>query len=125
MSAEELMVTQVPDACTLPTAARPLRLTEWDELLTAAVLDAQRLTPTRARFRLRADPQLAARAADLAFRESQCCSFFEFSQIASGGELWMEITVPAQQLPVLDALVGQAAGGARLARAHPATDVAG
>ena len=105
------MVSQAPDACTLPTADRPFRLAEWDELLTTGVVQLQRLSPERARLKLRADSELAARAAHLALRESQCCSFFEFNQTASGGELQLEIAVPVTQVRVLDALVDRAQAG--------------
>jgi hypothetical protein len=107
MIKNELMVSY-PDASTLPTAERPFRLAEWDQLLSAAVLDARRLSPDRARLKLRADPEMAALPADLAFRETQCCSFFGFSQHARDGRLALEITVPTAQIRVLDALVALA-----------------
>ena len=106
----------VADACTLPTAEQPLRIAEWDDFFATAVIGADRTAAQQARFRLRPDAELAARAADLTVRETLCCSFFSFGLIASGGGLELTVTVPAAQTPVLDALLEQAkaiAGGQR------------
>jgi hypothetical protein len=81
---------------------------EWGDLFGTDVLEIRRVNPTSARLVLRPDPRVAARAADLAVRETQCCSFFVFSQIASGGTLTVEIVVPPGQLAALDALLGLA-----------------
>ncbi len=51
-------------------------------------------------------PELAAEAADLVVRETQCCSFFTFALTATGGRLHLDVTVPESQTPVLDAMVG-------------------
>lgn len=40
---------------------------------------------------------MAAQAADLAVRETGCCSFFTFSLITTGGSLWLETSVPDSQ----------------------------
>jgi hypothetical protein len=69
----------VPDACTLPTADRPTRLTEFDDLFATAVRSADRTDPGRLRLELLASPEVAARAANLAVRETGCCSFFTFT----------------------------------------------
>ena len=55
----------------------------------------------------------AARAADLAARETACCSFFEFTLTATGGHLTMQIRTPAEQIDVLDALAARARRAAR------------
>jgi len=105
-----------PDVCALPTADRPLRLAEWDELLTTATTGVRRPDPYRATFQLHPDPSVAAQAADLTVRETQCCSFFTFDLRATGGELQLTVTVPTEHVPVLDALAGRAApvtGGRR------------
>jgi hypothetical protein len=57
---------------------------------------------------LRPDPTVAARAADLAVRETACCSFFEFILTATGGQLTLQIRTPATQIEVLDALADRA-----------------
>ena len=52
--------------------------------------------------------RVAARAADLAVRETRCCSFFGFAQSATGGDLTLDITAPPGQVAVLGALVDRA-----------------
>lgn len=90
-----------PDACTLPTAERPLRVAEFDDLFTF-VVRAERRGPQRLDLVLRSIVEGPAR--DLSRRESECCSFFtlEFESIGDG--LLMRIGVPPQHVEVLDAL---------------------
>jgi hypothetical protein len=101
----------VPDVCVLPTAEQPLRQAEFDELFRGAVRSVDRIDNRRAIFELAPEPSVAARVADLAVRESDCCSFFTFGLIATGGRLTLDIAVPAAYVAVLDALVRLAAGG--------------
>jgi hypothetical protein len=103
----------VPDACTLPTAERPLRLAEFDELFATAVQAVDRLDETRLRLGLMAEAGVAARVADLVVRETACCSFFTFTLSATGGTLTLEVTVPPSHIEVLDALAERAAAGVR------------
>ncbi|MFC0528780.1 hypothetical protein [Phytohabitans kaempferiae] len=98
-----------PAACTLPTADRPTRLAEFDALFTTAVHAMSRPSPTRLSFTL--DPTTAGRAADLAVRESACCSFFTFTVTVAGGEVTLDAAVPARHRDVLDALAARAAAG--------------
>lgn len=103
--------TWVPDACTLPTAEQPLRLAEWDALFAtdvSGVTDVQQTAADTVRLTLRPDAAVAARAADLAARETACCSFFEFTLTATGGHLTLQIRTPAAQIDVLDALAQRA-----------------
>ena len=101
----------VPDACTLPTAERPLRLAEFDTLF-AAVRHLEVLSPTRGRLRLAGPPGLAATVRDLTERETRCCSFFTFTvtpQPAADGEaVILEVQVPARYADVLESLTGRA-----------------
>jgi hypothetical protein len=97
----------VPEACTLPTVERPLRLAEFDHLFATALLGQQRIAPTRLRWRL--DPAAQQSARDLTARESSCCSFFAFTFSGTGDELRLDVDVPAEQVAVLDALAGRAA----------------
>jgi hypothetical protein len=99
---------RVPVACTLSRAQQPVRGAEWGDLFGTDVLEIRRVNPTSALLVLRPDPLVAARAADLAVRETQCCSFFVFTQTASGGTLTVEIVVPPEQSATLDALLGLA-----------------
>lgn len=97
----------VPEACTLPTVARPLRLAEFDDLVATALRGQQRLSATTLRWEL--DPAARATARDLTGRESGCCSFFSFTFEYGVGVLWLDIEVPAAQVAVLDALTERAA----------------
>lgn len=100
------------DACTLPSAERPLRLAEFDELFATGLLDQSRPEPTRLCWRL--DPDTQARARDLTARESACCSFFTFTFGTEGdGGLTLEVRVPPARVDVLDALAARAAQARR------------
>jgi len=101
----------VPQACTLPTVEQPLRLAEFDDLFASAVLGVQRADPLRVRLELRAEPEVAARAADLMTRETGCCSFFSFTLTATGNQLDLDVAVPAGHIAVLDALAARAGLG--------------
>jgi hypothetical protein len=90
-----------PDACTLPTAERPLRVAEFDDLL-RSVRQSERQEPTRLDLVLPRDVEATAR--DLARRESECCSFFAFEFESVGDVVVMHIGVPASQVQVLNAL---------------------
>ena len=106
--------TWVPDACTLPTVEQPLRTTAFDDLFGQAVTAVDRVENQRARLVLRPDPAVAARVADLMVRETDCCSFFEFTLSATGGALTLDVTVPPAQIPVLDVLLDRARTAAGL-----------
>jgi hypothetical protein len=95
-----------PDACTLPTAERPLRIAEFDGLFTF-VVRADRREPQRLDLTLR--PTVEAAARDLARRESECCSFFTFEFEPVGDGLVMHIAVPPSQIEVLDAIEARVA----------------
>ncbi|MEU1605758.1 hypothetical protein [Micromonospora matsumotoense] len=103
----------VPEACTLPTVDRPLRLAEFDKLFATVLREQQRLSPTTLRWRLA--PAAEATARDLTGRESSCCSFFTFTfagdQAGDGEGLCLDVQVPAGHVDVLDALAGRAAAG--------------
>ena len=99
----------VPESCTLPTIERPLRATEFDAFFADAVLSVERLDQVRLRLVLDPSSRTAQRAADLMVRESECCSFFAFSLVASGDGLALEVAVPSTQQPILDALAARAA----------------
>src|SRR5262245_37548594 len=97
-----------PASCTLPTAEQPLRRREFDELFAHDVSSVQVESPGRTRFELRADPEVAARAAALALKESGCCSFFTFDlAIAAGGASLVVSTAPSHE-DVLAALRARA-----------------
>ena len=95
-----------PDACTLPTPERPLRVAEFDDLF-SHVLRMQRPEPTRLDLVIPRETEATAR--DLASRESECCSFFAFAFERSGDDVLMHICVLPQQVEVLDALEARVA----------------
>ncbi len=103
----------VPQVCTLPTAEQPLRVAEFDALFAEAVTGMERVAPERVRLTLRAEPEVAGRAAELAAVETSCCSFLTFALTASGGMLSLEVEVPGQYIEVLDALAARASAAAR------------
>lgn len=95
-----------PDACTLPTSQRPLRVAEFDELFTV-VVQSERREPTELDLMLPRDVEATAR--DLARRESECCSFFTFEFEGVGDGVVMHVAVPPEHAEVLDALEARAA----------------
>lgn len=97
----------VPQACSLPTAERPVREAEFDALFATGVRGVDR-APGRARLALDPAPQVAARAAELAAKETQCCSFFTFTLTATDGQLSLDVAVPDAHVAVLDALAERA-----------------
>ncbi|SFO92598.1 hypothetical protein SAMN04489713_110262 [Actinomadura madurae] len=105
-----------PQACTLPTAKRPLRVAEFDALFTEAVREVRPDGPGRVRLVLRPGPEVAGRAAELAARETGCCSFFTFTLTATGGELTLDVSAGDRHSGVLDALTSRAT---RMSAASP------
>ena len=97
-----------PAACTLPTAERPLRVAEFDDLFAAAVRDVHRGAPTELALTLAAAPGRAELVRDLTRRETECCSFFTF-RLDDGDPLRLSVTVPPAHTDVLDALAERAA----------------
>lgn len=102
----------VPPACTLPAAEQPLRVAAFDELFASVVGGVERVEKDRLRLVLEASPRTAGRTAELVMAETGCCSFFTFALTATGASLTLDITVPAGQAGVLDALAGRAAAAA-------------
>jgi hypothetical protein len=90
-----------PDACTLPTAQRPVRLAEFDDLF-ASVRELRRSRPALLDLVIPSAAETAAR--DLAERESACCSFFGFDFLREGERVVMRIGVPPEYIDVLDAV---------------------
>lgn len=109
----------VPDASTVPTARRPLRLGEFDALFTASVRSVEQVDPTHLRLHLPAEAGVAVEVRDLTARASQCASFFAFTIAptdAGGAEaLTLDVGVHAQHVDVIDALAERAT---TVSRAH-------
>ncbi len=96
----------VPSACTLPTAERPLRVAEFDDLFLDGGLGIASSDADRVVIGLR--PEAADRAAALAVKETACCSFFTFALTVAAGEVSLTISADPAHAAVLDALAGRA-----------------
>ncbi|MBO2453039.1 hypothetical protein J4573_38515 [Actinomadura barringtoniae] len=95
----------IADECTLPTADRPLRTAQFREVFGELTRTIERLAPERLRLTLVTSPEVAGRVAELAVREIECCSFFEFTLTAGKG-LSLDIAVPQGREAILDAMAG-------------------
>lgn len=102
------------DACTLPTSDQPMRLAEFEGLFRSSLIGVDREEPGWLRLRLRGGSegrgtgQVESRARDLAAREAECCSFFDFTVERDGTEVVVDVGVPADKTVVLDGLSAQA-----------------
>jgi hypothetical protein len=100
---------EIPDACILPTADRPLRLAEFDALFATSLREVEPITTTGARMRLAGPAGLEATVRDLTARETECCSFFAFTvtrEATDDGEaVTLDIEVPARYADVLASLI--------------------
>jgi hypothetical protein len=96
-----------PEACTLPTEQRPLRVAEFDVLF-ATVQRSRRPEATCLELAVPRDAEATARG--LAERESECGSFFTFEFEHSGADVVMRISVPPDHVEVLDALAATVSG---------------
>jgi hypothetical protein len=96
------------DACTLPTAQRPLRAAEFDDLFATHVVAVETTSATAAVLWFAGDEDPAERVRDLSVRETMCCSFFKFAVSEEGGRVRLGIEVPLAYSAVLGALVGRA-----------------
>lgn len=94
--------TWVPDSCSLPTAEQPLRVAEFAALFRDSVLGYTRTGATKLVLVVAADAEKTAR--ELAARETECCTFFDFRFTASGSDVVMSVSVPESRTGVLDAL---------------------
>jgi hypothetical protein len=95
-------VTEVPVACTLESSAFEDRMDEFGALFRESLIASERTT-AGIRFRFANRDGVEAQVRDLAARELQCCSFFQFAIATNGDEVWWEATVdnPEAQ-PILD-----------------------
>lgn len=101
---ENLLTT---DACTMPTAERPLRLAEFDALFASAVRSVERHGKD-VRMRLAGEEGLVEQVHDLTARETSCCSFFTFTIDGTDQDLTLDISVPPARQEILDALAQRA-----------------
>jgi hypothetical protein len=101
---DDLMTTA---ACTLPTAERPLRLAELDDLFSSSARAVTR-DGDRLRIHLTGDAGLREVVRDLAERETACCSFFTFVLEGRDDDLVLDVAVPPERRDVLEALADRA-----------------
>jgi hypothetical protein len=104
------------DACTLPTAERPLRVAEFDALFAERLVRVERVSPTQARIELLSGDETDALARDLTERETACCSFFSFAVSGADDATTIEVGVPESRADVLEALMARAESHHRVER---------
>jgi DNA-binding transcriptional MerR regulator len=94
--------------CMLSTDERTARGDEWAALLRQATSRVALDDGVDITFQATAD--LTGRIAELAAREQQCCSFFEFTlDIAVGGRVTLRVRAPQEAQPMLIGLFGSGA----------------
>lgn len=98
----------VPTSCTLPTADRPSRIREFDALFKHDLLSIDTSDSEVVRFDLRDGPEVARRVAELAARETACCSFFAFDITVARGRLGLTVSTDVQHRTVLAAMADRA-----------------
>lgn len=99
----------VPDACTLPTVEQPLRVREFERLFADALTAVSARPDGRSlRLVLTDGPGVYERAADLAVRESDCCSFFLFNVTRGSGAVTLDVRVAESHTQVLRGLEAMA-----------------
>jgi hypothetical protein len=106
---------EVPTSCTLPTAQHPMRAAEFEALF-ATASQTERVADRHLRVSFPARAGLAEQVEDLAARESQCCSFFDFCVSAPTpphGLVVLEVRVPPGHVDVLDGLAQLSSAGTR------------
>jgi hypothetical protein len=96
-------MTDLPIACTLSPGGLTARLALIDALAADGLLGRE---PTDAglRVRLRDTPDIEQRARELVAAESACCGFLDFELGRVDGDLVLDISGPADALPVVELL---------------------
>jgi hypothetical protein len=111
----EVALDWAPASCTLPMPERPLRGAEFNSLFATALQSLERIDRRHLRLLLTGDDRLLPRIAELTARESECCSFFEFTVTQAGDAVQVDVVVPDARADVLEGLARQAAAAAGLA----------
>jgi len=104
----EVVEGLVPSACTLPTAAQPARVAEFDDLFRAALRTIDRRSPTRLVLTFASAPGRVETVQDLTERETECCSFITFGLAEHADLLLLEVIVSSAHVDVLDAIAERA-----------------
>lgn len=98
----------VPDACTLPTAEKPLRVAEFDVLFAHDLRQVREGEDRQVWMRFEDRPGLREDLASLTARETSCCSFFTFELDEGPTGPVLSVRVPAARVGVLAALADRA-----------------
>jgi hypothetical protein len=112
---DSAMGFDIPESCTLPTAAHPARQGEFEALF-ATALSAQRVGPVHLRLCFAGSDALASTVRDVAARESVCCSFFDFTVCVDADRVLLDVRVPPARAEVLDGMTALASAGGRCER---------
>lgn len=91
-----------PIACTLEAAEVDARMDDWQALLRLAIDRSP--VDGGVSLSFSPDPEVAALAGRLSVAEQACCSFFDFTVRASGGELHLDVRGPEQAQEVISAM---------------------
>jgi hypothetical protein len=106
----EQTMTWAPPECTLPTAERPQRVDELDQLFATALRAQARPGPAHLRLTLDGAERIEAITRDLIARETSCCSWFTFTLTRTPTQqLQLDVQVPADRTQMLDAIAARAA----------------
>jgi hypothetical protein len=93
----------VPIACTLLPNLMQGRRAEFEELFAGHLAGLER-EPQRLRLLFDGDGAVEAGVADLFAREQQCCAFISLTYTRRDAHLVVDVGVPAEAGPMLDAL---------------------
>lgn len=92
-----------PIACSLGPADQATRIDEWRDVLVRVTARA----PVDGGLRLTLAPDApVAEIARLAVAEQACCQFFSFALTVDGRGTALEVTAPADALPIVHAFFG-------------------
>ncbi|HEX8093798.1 hypothetical protein [Jatrophihabitans sp.] len=108
MQTRGIDLSWAPSTCTLPTTEQPLRLAEFDDLFARHVRQVRRVDATHLWLALTGGPEVAATAAGLAARETECCRFFTFELQIGDGALALGVSTGPAHADVLAALADRA-----------------
>jgi hypothetical protein len=105
MDAHRISRQPQPIACTLSASEAVDRGGDWRAAVDQA--EGWEQTATGVSLRFPRDPELAARLADLAAREADCCAFFTFQLAVANDGLRFDIAAPPDGQGVLLALFAE------------------
>jgi hypothetical protein len=94
-------MSDLPIACTLDAAQLRDRVRVIDALVSDALIDQEPIDGGL-RTRFHAHEGIEGRVRELVAGEARCCAFLTFAIGHGPGELWLDITGPAEARPVID-----------------------